>query len=130
MTNTDQGCRWRRSLTNCKCHVCLYYVLINTHHNYSVNNVSLPDVTVATDLGVLVDNNLGFTKHYLSIVNKANHCSSSHFSLEILSCFLELLLFLCAPCWTIVVLYGHLFIKLISILLSVYSVVSLNVFLV
>jgi len=35
----------------------------NTHHNYSVNNVSLPDVTVVTDLGVLVDYNLRFTKH-------------------------------------------------------------------
>jgi len=26
----------------------------------------------------------------------------------ILGCYLELLLFLCAPCWTIVVLYGRL----------------------
>jgi len=48
----------------------------NTHHNYSVNIVSLPDVTVVTDLGVLVDNNLRFTKHCRSIVNKANHRSS------------------------------------------------------
>jgi len=50
----------------------------NTHHNYSVNNVSYPDVTVVTDLGVLVDNNLRFTKHYRSMVNRpeANHRSS------------------------------------------------------
>jgi len=50
----------------------------DTLHNYSVNNVSPPDVTVVTDLGVLVDNNLPFTKHYRSIVNsnKANHRSS------------------------------------------------------
>jgi len=38
--------------------------------------VSLPYVTVVTDLGVLVDINLRFTKHYRSIVNKANHRSS------------------------------------------------------
>jgi len=38
--------------------------------------VRLPDVTVVTDLGVLVDYNLRFTKHYRSIVNKANHRSS------------------------------------------------------
>jgi len=48
----------------------------NTHHNYSVINVFLPDVTVVTDLGVLVDNNLRFTKRYRSIVNKANYQSS------------------------------------------------------
>jgi len=34
------------------------------------------DITVVTDLRVLVDNNLRFTKHYRSIVNKANHRSS------------------------------------------------------
>jgi len=33
----------------------------------------LPDVTVVIDLGVLVDNNLRFTKHYRSKVNNANH---------------------------------------------------------
>jgi len=33
----------------------------NTLHNYSLNNVSLPDVTVVSDLGVLLDNNLRFT---------------------------------------------------------------------
>jgi len=48
----------------------------NTLHNYSVNNVCLPDVTVVTDLNVMVDNNLRFTKHYRSMVNKANHRSS------------------------------------------------------
>jgi len=36
----------------------------------------IPDVTVVTDLGLLVDNNLRFTKHYRSIVNKANNRSS------------------------------------------------------
>jgi len=48
----------------------------NTLPNYSVNNVSVPDATVVTDLGVLVDINLRFTKHYRSIVNKDNHRSS------------------------------------------------------
>jgi len=32
--------------------------------------LSLPDVTVNTDLGVIVDNKLRFTKHYRSIVNR------------------------------------------------------------
>jgi len=96
----------------------------NTLHNYSVNNVSLPDVTVVTDLGVLVGNNLRFAKHYCSIINMANHRSSfiwSHFNLEIRSCFRAFTV-LCAPCWTIVVLYGRLFIKRVSILLNVYNV--------
>jgi len=48
----------------------------NTLHNYSVNNVSLPDVTEVTDNCVLVDKKLRFTKQYRSIVNKANHRSS------------------------------------------------------
>jgi len=38
--------------------------------------LSLPNVTVVTDLGVLVDHHLRFTQHYRSIVNKANHRSS------------------------------------------------------
>jgi len=44
----------------------LFYTLLN----YSVNNASLPDFTVDTDRGVLVDNNLRFTNNYRSIVNK------------------------------------------------------------
>jgi len=66
---------WQLPLSLQKCTI-LHLGRNNTHHNYSVNNVSLPDVTVVTDLGVLVDNNLRFTKHYRSIVNKANHRSS------------------------------------------------------
>jgi len=45
----------------------LHLVRNNTLHNYSVNNVSAPDVTLVTDLGVLVDNKLLFTKYYRSI---------------------------------------------------------------
>jgi len=58
-----------------KCTI-LHLARNNTLHNYSVNNVSLPDVSVVTDLGVLVDNNLRFTKYHRSIVNKTNHRSS------------------------------------------------------
>jgi len=64
---------------NCLFHYKMHYFTSwcnDTHQNYSVNNVPLPDVTVVTNLGVLVDNNLRFTKHYRSIVNKANHRSS------------------------------------------------------
>jgi len=66
---------WQLPLSLQKC-IILHLGSNNTLHNYSVNNVSLPDVTVVTDLGVLVENNLRFTKHYRSIVNKANHRSS------------------------------------------------------
>jgi len=66
---------WQLPLSLQKCTI-LHLGRNNTHHNYSVNNVSLPDLTVVSDLGVLVDNNLRFTKHYRSIVNKANHRSS------------------------------------------------------
>jgi len=59
-----------------KCTI-LYLGRNNTHHHYSVNNVSLPDVTVVTDLGVLVDNNLRFTKHYRSIVRYGVYMQST-----------------------------------------------------
>jgi len=81
----------------------------NTLHNYLVNNVSLPDVTVVTDLGVLVDNNLRFTKHYRSIVNKANHRSShilkscqsrnSRFLFRAFTVFVRPLLDYCSLVW-------------------------------
>jgi len=106
----------------------------NTLHNYSVNNASIPDVTEVTDLCVLVDKNCDLQNKFTnrSNVNKANHRSSlilKSFQSWNSHCYLELLLFLCVPCWTIG-LDGRLFIKLISILFNVYNVVSLNVFLV
>jgi len=74
-----------------------------------------------------------FQKHHRSVVNKANHRSSlilkSFQSRNSQLLFRACIVFV-RPCWTIVVLYGHLFKKLISIVLSVYDVVSLNVFLV
>jgi len=57
---------WQLPLSLQECTI-LHLGRNNTLHNYSVNNVSLPDVTVITVLGVLVDNNLRFTKHYRSI---------------------------------------------------------------
>jgi len=57
---------WQLPLSLQKCTI-LYLGRNNTLHNYSVNNVSLPDVTVVTDLGVLVDNNLRFTIHSASV---------------------------------------------------------------
>jgi len=66
---------WQLPLSLQKC-TTSHFGRNNTHHNYSVNIVSLPDVTVVTDLSVLVDNNMRFTKHYHSIVIKANNRSS------------------------------------------------------
>jgi len=81
----------------------------NTLHNYSVNNVSLADVTVVTDLGALVDNKLRFTKHYRSIVNKANHRSSLFLKsfqsrnpqllFRAFTAFVRPLFHLCSPVW-------------------------------
>ena len=45
----------------------------NIGHTYQINGVPLPNVTEVTDLGVLFDSNLRFTKYYRLIVNKAHH---------------------------------------------------------
>jgi len=42
---------WQLPLSLYKCTI-LHFGRNNTLHNYSINNVSLPDVTVVTDLGV------------------------------------------------------------------------------
>jgi len=122
---------WPLSLQKC---TILHLGRNNTHHNYSVDNVSLPDVTVVTDLGVLVDNNLRFIKHYSLIFNKANHRSSlflkSFQSINPQLLFRAFTVFVRPLLNYIVVQYGRLSIKLISILLNEYNVVSLNVFLV
>jgi len=65
---------WQLPLSLQKCTI-LHLGRNNTHHHSPVNNVVVPDVTVITDLGVLVDNNLRFSKHYRSIVNKARPLS-------------------------------------------------------
>jgi len=59
---------WQLPLSLQKC-IIIHLGRNNTFHNYSVNNVSLPDVTVVTDLGALMDNILRFTKRHRSIVN-------------------------------------------------------------
>jgi len=81
----------------------------NTLHNYLGNNVSLRNITVVTDLGVLVDNNLLFTKNYCSIVNKANHGSSliltslesrnPQWLFRAFTVFVRPLLDYCSPVW-------------------------------
>jgi len=88
----------------------LFYISVGiTLHNYLVKTVSLPDVTVVTDLVVLVDNNLWFTKHYRSIVNKANHRSSlilksfqsrnPQLLLRAFTVFVRPMLDYCSPVW-------------------------------
>jgi len=85
----------------------------NTLHNYLVNNVYLPDVTVVKlGFGVLVDNNLRCTKHYHSIVNKANHRSSHilksfqsrnpQLLFRAFTVFVHLMLDYCSPVWALV----------------------------
>jgi len=55
---------WQLPLSIQKC-IILHLGRNNIHHNYSVNNVSLPDVTVVTYLGVLVDNNLRYLQNII-----------------------------------------------------------------
>jgi len=70
----------------------------------------LTDVTVVTDLGVLMDNNLRFKKQCRSIVNKANHRSSlilksfqsrnPQLLFRAFTVFVRPLLDYCSPVWS------------------------------
>jgi len=63
---------WQLPISLHKCSV-LHMGRKNIGHTYQINGVPLPNVTEVTDLGVLFDSNLRFTKHYRLIVNKAQH---------------------------------------------------------
>jgi len=73
--------------------------------------VSLPDVTVVTNLGVLVDNNLRFTKHYRLIVNRSSRILKSFQSrnsqllFKAFTVFVRPLLDYCSPVWAPVYLF-------------------------
>jgi len=78
----------------------------NTLYNYSVNNVFLPGVTVVTDLGVLVDNKLGFTKYCRSLVNncfslilKSFQSRNPQLLFRAFTVFVRTLLDYCSPVW-------------------------------
>jgi len=74
---------WQLPISLQKCSV-LHLGRNNLEHSYTIHGVSLPNVKQVTDLGVLMDSNIRFNKHYRLIVNKAHHRASL-----ILKCFLS-----------------------------------------
>mgnify|MGYP003541539230 FL=1 len=48
----------------------------NICHTYQLNDTDLPNNKDVTNLGILVDSNLRFTKHYRVVTNKAHHRAS------------------------------------------------------
>jgi len=66
---------WQLPISVNKCSV-LHLGRKNIDHTYQLNGVSLPDVKEVTDLGIKVDSNLRFVKHYRFISNKAQQRAS------------------------------------------------------
>jgi len=66
---------WQLPISLHKCAV-LHLGRSNSSHSYTINNVCLPNVKITTDLGITVDSNLRFTKHYRITANKAHHRAS------------------------------------------------------
>ena len=69
------SCIWQLPISFSKCAV-LHIGRLNDYHSYSVNGVCLPNVKEIVDLGVTMDSNLRFTKHYRITSNKANNRAS------------------------------------------------------
>ena len=66
---------WQLPISLNKCSV-LHLGRNNIDHTYQLNGVQLPDVMEVVDLGIKIDSNLRFTKHYRFIANKAQQRAS------------------------------------------------------
>ena len=66
---------WQLPISINKCNI-LHFGRSNNGHTYHLNSIDLPNVRDVTDLGVLLDSNLRFIKHYRLIANKAHHRAS------------------------------------------------------
>jgi len=66
---------WQLPISLNKCSV-LHLGRNNIGHSYQLNCVQLPDVLEVIDLGIKIDSNLRFTKHYRFMANKAQHRAS------------------------------------------------------
>jgi hypothetical protein len=71
----DWSTAWQLPISLHKCAI-LHLGRTNINHCYEVNGVSLPNVKIITDLGITVDSNLRFAKHYRVTANKAHHRAS------------------------------------------------------
>ena len=63
--------KWKMSFNVNKCKI-MHLGHDNPKHEYSLNGTKLAETCEEKDLGVLVDNQLNFTKHIKGIVGKAN----------------------------------------------------------
>ena len=77
----DWSVKWQLNVSPSKCMV-LQFGSKNKRFVYNINNIVLPNVLEARDLGVLVDGSLKFDKHIYNIVTKAHQRASL-----ILSCY-------------------------------------------
>ena len=66
---------WQLPISINKCNM-LHLGRSNGCHTYHLDSTDLPNVNNITDLGVLLDSNLRFIKHYRLIANKAHHRAS------------------------------------------------------
>ena len=99
---------WQLPISLHKCNV-LHLGRNNTGHTYQLNGVCLPDVKEIMDLGIKVDSNLRFTKHYRFIVNKAQQRASLIFRtfrsrdptllFKAFTVYVRPLLEYCSPVW-------------------------------
>lgn len=99
---------WQLPISFHKCSI-LHLGRTNNCHSYEISNVKLPNVKLITDLGVTVDSNLRFARHYRSIVNRAQHraylilhCFASREPIMLFRAFtvyVRPLLEYCSPVW-------------------------------
>ena len=104
----DWADEWQLCVSLNKCSV-LHVGKSNPRHVYSLRAVLLPGATVATDLGVIVDDKLCFTSHYASIVKKAHQraslilrcfkCRDPLFLTKAYIVYVRPLLEYCSPVW-------------------------------
>jgi len=77
------SCNWQLDISVPKCTV-LQLGNSNAKCIYSINAMLLPNVSVAKELGVLIDNDLKFSSHIDVIVTKAHQRAS--LSLHCIKC--------------------------------------------
>ena len=62
---------WEMELNADKCHI-LHFGKRNPRYEYQINGCKVSIVNEQEDLGVIIDDNLNFTSHYVKARNKAN----------------------------------------------------------
>jgi len=68
---SEWSVKWQLTINAAKCNYLLIGNVNNYSVNYHINNVLLPSVSSARDLGLTVSNNLKFSSYIVDITNKA-----------------------------------------------------------